>query len=341
MGSIRDVSLPALSVVVPVYRAQDTLRELHRRLTAVLSEGSEPYEIILVDDRSDDASWSVIEDLVAQDPRVRGFRLGRNFGQHSALLCGIRAASYPVTITLDDDCQNPPEEIPTLLAALDDDHDVVYGAPKEEQHGFLRDQASLLTKVALRNLMGAETARYVSAFRALRTDLRDAFADYSNPFVSIDVLLTYGTSRFTHVVVRQDARSAGTSNYTVRKLAAHATNMITGFTTLPLRFASLAGLAFSAFGGLVLLYVLFNFAINGGVVQGFAFLASAVAIFAGVQLFALGIIGEYLGRMHERTMGRPPYRVSEQASGVPAPVERPDPPVAPAPSEAGVRSLQH
>ena len=210
-----------------------------------MTRRSEPFEIILVDDRSDDGSWSIIEDLVEAGSRVRGFRLGRNFGQHSALLCGIRAASYPVTITLDDDCQNPPEEIPALLAKLDEGHDVVYGAPEQEQHGLLRSQASLLTKVALRNLMGAETARYVSAFRAMRTDLRDAFADYSNPFVSIDVLLTYGTSRFTHVMVRQDARLAGDSNYTLRKLAAHAANMITGFTTLPLRLASLAGLAFA------------------------------------------------------------------------------------------------
>jgi glycosyltransferase involved in cell wall biosynthesis len=341
MVSASDVSMPALSVVVPVYRAQETLRELHRRLTAVLEESPEPFEIILVDDRSDDASWSVIEDLAEQDPRVRGLRLGRNFGQHSALLCGIRAASYPVTITLDDDCQNPPEEIPTLLAQLDEAHDVVYGAPDQEQHGVLRDQTSLLTKIALRNLMGAETARYVSAFRALRTDLRDAFADYSNPFVSIDVLLTYGTNRFTHVMVRQDPRLAGTSNYTLRKLAAHAINMITGFTTLPLRLASLAGLAFSLFGALMLVYVLAMFLINGGVVQGFAFLASAIAIFSGVQLFALGIVGEYLGRIHERTMGRPPYQVSELASGG---SDRSDVPAEPFESssvEARIRSFQH
>jgi glycosyltransferase involved in cell wall biosynthesis len=209
-----------LSIVVPVYRAEDSLAELYRRLTVVLADYPEPFEIILVDDRSDDRSWSIIEDLAEQDARVRGFRLGRNFGQHSALLCGIRAARYPVTITLDDDLQNPPEEIPALLAKLNEGHDVVYGAPDQAQHGIFRDQASRLTRVALRNVMGAETARNVSAFRALRTDIRDAFEDYSNPFVSIDVLLTYGTSRFSHIMVRQDARFAGTSNYTFRKLAA-------------------------------------------------------------------------------------------------------------------------
>ena len=290
------------------------LGDVYKR-QAVLDARPQPYEIILVDDRSDDGSWSLIESLAEQDPRVRGFRLGRNFGQHSALLCGIRAARYPVTITLDDDCQNPPEEIPTLLAELEQGYDVVYGAPEQAKHGFFRDQASLMTRMALRSLMGAETARYVSAYRALRTEVRDAFVNYSNPFVSIDVLLTYGTSRFSHVFVRQDPRLASTSNYSFRKLAAHAVNMITGFTALPLRLASMAGIAFAIFGALMLVYVLVNFFATGGVVQGFAFLASAIAIFSGVQLFALGILGEYLGRIHERTMGRPPYQVSERVDG--------------------------
>ena len=307
-----EFDMSALSVVVPVYRAEKTLNELYRRLTAVLAHHPEPFEIILVDDHSDDGSWAIIEALARRDQRVRGFRLGRNFGQHGALLCGIRAARYPVTVTLDDDCQNPPEEISALLARLAEGYDVVYGAPEQARHGFFRDRASLLTRIALRGFMGAETARYVSAFRALRTDLRDAFADYSNPFVSIDVLLTYGTSRFSHVIVRQDARLAGKSNYTFRKLAAHAVNMITGFTALPLRLASVTGLAFAFLGALMLAYVLVNFVVTGGIVQGFAFLASAIAIFSGVQLLALGILGEYLGRIHERTMGRPPYRVSER-----------------------------
>ncbi len=343
MAPSNGVGLPSVSVVVPVYRAQETLAELHRRLVEVLAGRTQSFEVILVDDRSDDGSWSIIEDLAKGDPRVRGLRLGRNFGQHSALLCGIRAARYPVTITLDDDCQNPPEEIPALLAKLDEGCDVVYGAPEQAQHGFLRNRASLLTRIALRNIMGADTARYVSAFRAFRTDLRDAFADYSNPFVSIDVLLTYGTSRFTHVIVRQDSRLAGTSNYTFRKLAVHAVNMITGFTALPLRLASVAGMAFALFGALMLAYVLVNFVVTGGIVQGFAFLASAIAIFSGVQLFALGIVGEYLGRIHERTMGRPPYMVSEQATSDGPLRDRAvlEPPAAPAAEPAETRVMQH
>ena len=243
--------------------------------------------------------------------------MGRNYGQHNATLCGIREARYPVTVTLDDDLQDPPDQIPTLLAKLEEGHDVVYGVPAEGQHGIFRHQASRLTKIALRGVMGAETARYVSSFRAIRTDVRDAFASYSNPFVSLDVLLTYGTSHFGHATVRHDPRLAGGSNYTFRMLITHATNMVTGFSTLPLRLASLGGLLFSLFGALVLAYVVANFLVNGVAVPGFAFLASAIAVFSGVQLFALEIVGEYLGRVHERTMSRPPYQVRAQVESAP------------------------
>jgi undecaprenyl-phosphate 4-deoxy-4-formamido-L-arabinose transferase len=240
--------------------------------------------------------------------------MSRNYGQHNALLSGIRAARYGVIVTLDDDLQNPPEEIAKLIARLDETTDVVYGTPQEEQHGFLRDQGSRITKLALQSAMGAETARNVSAFRAFRTRLREAFATYRGPYVSIDVLLTWGTTRFSHVQVRHEPRMLGASNYTFRKLITHAFNMMTGFSTLPLQIASVIGFLFTLFGLVILVYVLVSFVTNGSVVPGFAFLASIIAIFSGAQLFALGIIGEYLARMHFRTMDRPTYLISQQTS---------------------------
>jgi undecaprenyl-phosphate 4-deoxy-4-formamido-L-arabinose transferase len=224
-------------------------------------------------------------------------------------------ARHETTVTLDDDLQDPPEEIAKLVALLGDDADDVYGTPEVEQHGFLRDQASRITKLALQTAMGAETARHVSAFRVFRTRLRDAFATYRGPYVSIDVLLTWGTTRFAHRPVRHEPRTIGTSNYTVRKLITHAFNMMTGFSTLPLQMASVIGFVFTVFGILILLYVLVNYLSNGSAVPGFAFLASIVAIFSGAQLFALGIIGEYLARMHFRSMDRPTYLVSRTTAG--------------------------
>ncbi len=300
-----------ISVVVPVYNSEGSLAELVRRLHTVLLPMTGDFEIILVNDGSRDHSWRVIRDLVAQFPSVHGINLMRNYGQHNALLAGIRAAKHDIIVTLDDDLQNPPEEIPKLIAELEE-YDVVYGTPAQERHGLWRNLASQITKLALQASMGVETARKVSAFRAFRTRLRNAFGDYRSPFLSIDVLLTWGTTRFTFVAVKHDSRTIGVSNYTFGKLVTHALNMITGFSTLPLQMASLIGFGFTLFGLLVLAYVLGRVVLEGGsTVQGFPFLASVIAIFSGAQLFALGIIGEYLSRLHFRMMEKPTYAVQE------------------------------
>jgi glycosyltransferase involved in cell wall biosynthesis len=298
-----------LSVVVPVYRGQETLLSLVERLEAVLGAARLDYEILLVDDGSPDQSWKVIEELVAARPKVRGLALMRNYGQHSALLAGVRSAIGETIVTMDDDLQNPPEEVPRLLARLGAGFDVVYGTPRTMQHGMWRNLASRLTKLALQSMMGAETASRVSAFRAFRTDLRIGFDRYSGPFVSLDVLLTWSTSRFGHIEVTQVPRGAGESNYTFRMLVRHALNMLTGFSTWPLRVASLVGFLFTLFGAATLAFVVGRYFLQGSSVPGFPFLASVIAIFSGAQLFALGMIGEYVASIHFRTMDRPAYVV--------------------------------
>ena len=298
---------PDLSIVVPVYRAGPTLVPLHQRLSSTLARLGRSYEILFVEDGSDDDSWERILELADRDPRVQGLQLSRNYGQHNALLCGIRAARGEIIVTLDDDLQNPPEEMGKLLDKLAEGYDVVYGTPAKEQHGLWRDLASKLTKIALQGAMGAETARSVSAYRAFRTALRDAFAAYRGSFVSVDVLLTWGTTRFAAIPVRHDPRAAGTSNYTLRKLIRHAMNMMTGFSIVPLQLASIMGFFFTLFGVGIFVYVLARYFLVGGSPPGFPFLASIIAIFSGAQLFALGIIGEYLARIHFRTMDKPSY----------------------------------
>jgi len=294
-----------ISVIVPVYNSEPLLRELVLRLHPVLESLSSDYELILVDDGSRDRSWEVIFRLAQDYSWIRGINLMRNYGQHNALLCGIRAAQYDIVVTMDDDLQHPPEEIPKLLQKLTEGYDVVYGSPLKKQHGLWRNITAQITRLPLRSIMDAQIARNASAFRAFRIYLRGAFANYRSPFVSIDVLLSWGTTRFAAIPVRRDPRRAGASNYTFRKLASHALDMITGFSTWPLRVASLVGFGFTLFGFGVLIYVLGRYLIEGGSVPGFPFLASIIAIFSGAQLFALGIIGEYLARMHFRSMGRP------------------------------------
>ena len=298
-----------LSVVVPVYRSEAILPQLIERLETALGRITSAYELVLVNDSSPDRSWDVICRLAERHSWIHPINLMRNYGQHNALLCGIRATQYDVIITMDDDLQHPPEEIPKLLAMLARGFDVVYGTPQNEEHGMLRDLASVVTKMALQNVMGATIARQVSAFRAFRAEVAGAFSHYEGSFVSIDVLLTWGSNRFAATPVVHQPRKLGTSGYSFRKLITHAMNMMTGFTTLPLQIASLVGFAFTFFGFCVLGYVILRYFTHGDPVPGFPFLASIVALFSGAQLFALGIIGEYLARMHFRSLQKPPYVV--------------------------------
>jgi glycosyltransferase involved in cell wall biosynthesis len=301
----------SISVIVPVYNGQLTLPDLVRRLEPVLRVLVTDYELVLVNDGSRDQSWAIIQGLASENSRVRGINLMRNYGQHNALLCGIRAARCETIVTMDDDLQHAPEDMPKLIAKLEDGFDVVYGTPEREPHGLWRGLASKLTKFTLQRIMGAKLARNVSAYRALRTRLRVAFGCYQSPFVSLDVLLSWGTTRFAAVTVPHHPRAAGKSNYTLRALMIHALTLMTGFSVWPLQVASVIGFGFTVFGILVFVYVLTRFLVEGRTVPGFPFLASLIAIFSGAQMFALGIIGEYLARMHFRMMERPTYVVGE------------------------------
>lgn len=311
-----------LSVIVPVYNSEATLPALIERLKPVLEQLSRPYELVLVNDGSRDASWPAIERICAENPWVRGIDLMRNQGQENALLCGLRAARYDTAAMIDDDLQNPPEEIPMLLKKLDEGLDVVYGTPEHEQHGLFRDLASIITKLVLQEAMGAKNARNVTAFKVFRTQLREAFSQYTSPHVSIDVLLTWGTQRFGALKVRHDPRAVGTSNFTFRKLVTHAINMVTGFSTMPLQIASLVGFIFALFGFGAMLYVLWDYFVHGNPVPGFPFLAALIAIMSGAQLFAIGVIGEYLARIHMRSMDRRPYTIRKSIGGSAEPSDR-------------------
>ena len=302
---------PGISVVIPVYNSQGTLCDLLAELSRVLPALSSEYEVILVNDGSRDDSWSVACQLAQEYPWVHGINLMRNYGQHNALLCGIRAARYGVTVTMDDDLQHPPCEIVKLLDKLAEGYGVVYGVPNKMPHSWWRNLTSRLTKWSLARAMGIKNIRDISAFRAFRTDLRKAFVNYQSPSLVLDVLLSWGTARFVAVDVDHQPRRVGQSNYTFVKLFNQAMLVLTGFSTGPLRVASLMGFAFTFLGFLVLIYVVGRYIVEGGSVAGFPFLASIIALFSGAQLFALGIIGEYLARMFNRSVERPSYVIGE------------------------------
>ena len=307
-------SAPSVSIVVPVYNSEQTLDELVGRLKTAVAPVSRLFEILLVNDGSADRSWEVARRLAAEHAEVRGISLLRNHGQHNALLCGIREARGEIIVTIDDDLQNRPEDVPALVARVRDGCDVVYAVPRHQQWGVMRGVASRVTKMVLQGAMGAKTASMVSGFRAIRTGVREAFADYSSIFVNLDVLLTWGAARFDVVMVDHDPRRVGRSNYTFRRLVRHTFNMMTGFSTMPLKLATAVGFGFTLFGIGVLAYVMGRYLVQGVAVPGFAFLASIIAIFSGAQLFALGIFGEYLARVFSRSTGQPSYTVRERTT---------------------------
>jgi glycosyltransferase involved in cell wall biosynthesis len=302
----------SLSVVIPVRNSATTLEALLARLARVLAD-RDAFEVILVDDGSSDASWPTIEALAGQYAWVRGIRLMRNYGQHNALLCGIRGATRDLIVTMDDDLQHPPEEIPKLLAALGS-HDVVYGTPAVLPRG-VRGLATRISKIALKRVMGPDAARAVSAFRVFRTHIREGFADCRSPHVSIDVLLAWSTSRFGGVRVAHEPRRHGSSNYSFGALLTHALTIFTASGTLPLRLAGWIGVGLAFVGAVLLTYVLIRSVVVGSRVVGFPFLVSLVALLSGAQLLALGIIGEYVARIHVRLLERPAYAVRDRVGG--------------------------
>lgn len=307
------MSVVAVSVIVPVFNSQKSLEPLVRRISVALSNVD--HEIILVDDGSIKPSWATIQDLASEDSRVSGIRLGRNYGQHAALVAGVRKAVYPVTVTIDDDLQNPPEEIPRLLAALDDStFDVVYGVPESPTHSWWRQFASRFVRKVMNSALKLDGEVHFSSFRAFRTDLRDAFGTNLGPGVSLDALLAWGTNSFGAVSVVHDKRSEGKSQYSIRKLWSFAIDVITGYSAVPLKVTSALGFLTSLVGlVLMIIFVLVPFA-RGLSIQGFPFLASTIILFSGVQLVTLGVIGEYLARMHFRVMRKPEYFVAEAIS---------------------------
>lgn len=312
-GRVPDSSpMTSVSVVIPCYRSEATLPPLVERLRAVLGPATDAHEVVLVVDGSPDDTWSVARDLADRHAEVRAVRLSRNYGQHNALLAGIATARYDVVVTMDDDLQHRPEEVPRLLAALDDEVELVYGVAVQEEHSWLRSLASRSVKLAMSRGMRIEGARDISAFRAFHTYLRDAFAGVGGPHVALDVALSWATTRAVAVPVTMDQRTVGQSGYTGRTLVAHAVNMVLGYSTAPLRLVIYLGLLCAALGVLLLAVILVQYFSGATTVAGYTTISSLVAIFSGAQLLALGVLGEYVGRIHGSQTGRPAYVVRER-----------------------------
>jgi glycosyltransferase involved in cell wall biosynthesis len=295
-----------ISVVVPVYRGALSIPELAERMSAVLPTVAAEYELVLVNDGSPDNSWQVIEELTKRYPFVRGIDLMRNYGQHNALLAGVYSAKYEIIVTMDDDLQHPPEEMPKLLAALTDNVDLVYGREKVIKRGLIRRSGSRAIKWMLAKLTGGNSHQDVGSYRAFRSLLRSAFPPAPGQFVILDSMLASGTTKLSSVEVAHAARKYGSSNYAISDLIRVAFRLITSYSVTPLRLAVILGLL-SVTAGL-------GFAIASFFASSTTLaIVAAVSFFSGVQLAAIGVLGEYVGRLVERSWDRVPYAVRRQS----------------------------
>lgn len=296
-----------LSVVIPVYRSEPTLERLFERLLPVLNRTGLSCEVVLVEDGSPDQSWTMIESLHQRySERLVAVQLMRNSGQHNALMCGFRHATGEFIVTIDDDLQNPPEEIPKLLDEIERSQcDLVYGNYVQKQHESYRNVGSHLVNSFYRSTF--RTHATVTSFRIIRRPLLEAILDYHRPYVFIDGLMAWNTQRIGSVVVQHDPRHLGQSTYSFSKLLTLSINLFTGFSLRPLQLASVAGIA-ACFAGIAAA-VLCLCLQGSNIVLSSPLMLSWIMILGGIQLLSLGIAGEYLGRLHMNVNGKPQYRI--------------------------------
>lgn len=296
-----------LSIVIPVYNSASTLAQLLARLTQTIETVTQSYEIILVDDGSRDDSWSVIQSL--REPyseHLAAVQLMRNYGQHNTLMCGLGMARGEYVVTMDDDLQNPPEEIPKLLAHIKQHGlDLVYGCPSARNHAAWRNLGSSIVWHFYRTVFRNPVTP--TPFRVMRHQLAQSVMFYDLNFTYLDGLLAWCTSRIAGVEVEHHPRAQGSSGYSFGKLLSLAVNLYTNFSLIPLQIVSGLGFITAASGFLVGIYYLFQYLASSIVVPGFASTIIAILILGGAQLLALGVIGEYLGRLHLNVNRKPQY----------------------------------
>ena len=304
-----------ISLVCPVYCSAQTLRILVDQICACLN-GAYKFEILLIDDRSPDSSWLEIVQISRENSAVRGIRLGRNVGQHGALLAGIRKARFDKIVTIDDDLQNPPSEVIKLVQTLDSNGGVVYGVSSDVKQKMWRKASSIGAKQLFKKFLGFDSAVNISSFRAFETNLRNAFSGEIGPSVSVDSLLTWSTSTFCSIDVQHHPRLQGKSHYSFRKLVRFMIDTATGYSVVPLRLATTLGSIVTIFGFVMFLWVTLRPLLTGVTVPGFPLLAASLAIFSGTQLLVLGILGEYIGKMHFRVMNKPSYVIVDSSEHI-------------------------
>lgn len=303
------------SVVVPVYNAVDTLHELYERICATLEARGESFELILVHDCGTDGSWQVASALARQDSRVVAIELMRNYGQSAATMCGLSHARGDLVITLDDDLQNPPEEIDVLIRAIDErpDLDAIFGAPAEKRHAAWRRIGSwALNRLSSRHIFSTgDRDLELTSFRIMRRPVVESLLSVSTPRPALGAMLCTITPRIANVRVRHEPRLRGSGGYTFAKLLGVSIDKTLSFSTLPLRTLAVLGLM-GIIGSVILGVVYLGRYLTGGVgVPGWTTQVLLSIGIAGFNFLAFGLVGEYLLRILQTVQEMPQFRIRE------------------------------
>jgi undecaprenyl-phosphate 4-deoxy-4-formamido-L-arabinose transferase len=302
---------PDFSVVIPVFNEEDNLPELLRRTLETCRKTGRSFELILVDDGSVDSSVEILERAAIDESEVVVVILNRNYGQHAAVMAGFAQSTGGVVVTLDADLQNPPEEIPRLLAAIDEGNDVVGTVRTPREDSFLRRLPSMVVNSAVRRATGVQMSDYGCMLRAYRRSVVDAMLLCPERSTFIPVLANSFARRTTEIEVHHDRRDVGESKYTLWKLVALQFDLLTSMTTFPVRVLSVVGAVISLFGFGFGLFLLVARLIYGSqwAADGVFSLFAVLFFFVGAQFVGMGLLGEYVGRIYFDVRGRPRYFV--------------------------------
>jgi len=302
---------PALSVVIPVFNEAPSLGDLHDRLARTLKEIGQPWEIIFVDDGSRDGSAEILRALHAQDPAVRVVRFNRNYGQHAAVLAGMERARGDVVVTLDADLQNPPEEIPRLLARLGGNVDVVGGWRVNRHDSWVRRAASWTVNRLTSVIVGVRMRDYGCMLRAYRRAVVEQVVACRESSQFIPALANTFATSVAEVPVAHGPRRHGRSRYGLLRLLRLNFDLLTGFSLLPIQIVSLTGVLVAVLGLGFAVFLGLRRLLLGPEVEGVFTLFAILFFFVGLQILALGLIGEYVGRIYQEVRRRPRYVISE------------------------------
>ena len=300
-----------ISLVIPVYNEADILPELVARLNTVCSGLGKTYEIIFVDDGSDDGSFETLKELKRQNPHLRLLKFTRNFGQQAAVLAGFRLSLGDIVVQLDSDLQHPPEEIPRLLEAFTDGVDLVTTLPKQRRDDLLRTLGSRYLHGFGQLLFGRAFKLNLSSFRAMRRSVIEKVEACRDRSRYMAVLMSWMGVPSAEIQVEHHTRQKGHTKYSILNLIQLTWDLITGYSSFPLRVVTYMGLFGAMIGFAVMLFLLFQRIVQGVLIEGFIVLSAVFAFFAGIQLLSIGFLGEYLGRVHMQLQNRPDYIIEK------------------------------